>query len=142
MRIDLYQQEISVIAQAQTALLDEAREAVLTGRELWRLEQNGVLHAFQVLIENAIGKAKQTLKQGGKTVPISAYDSFMMLSDMGIVSSSNLDAWNAAIGLRNRIVHDYMNIDMKLVLKLVENEQYRFVTEFLLMPIANQSTGE
>ena len=35
----------------------------------------------------------------------------------------------------NRIVHDYMNIDMLRVLELVKKEQYRFITDFLLAPI-------
>ena len=135
MRLDLYQAETALIAQEQSALLYEARTIILSGGTLSRLEQNGVLHAIQVLVENAIGKAKQLLKAAGKQVPLSAYDSFLGLAELGIVKSSDLTAWNAIIGLRNRIVHDYMNIDMSRVLELVKNEQYRFVTDFLLEPI-------
>lgn len=136
MRLDLYQAETDLIAQQQTALLDEARTTLLAGGTLSRLEQNGVLHAIQVLVENAIGKAKQLLKAAGKQVPLSAYDSFLGLAELGVIKTGNLTDWNAAIGLRNRIVHDYMNIDMPRVLELVKNEQYRFVTDFLLAPIA------
>ena len=135
MRLDLYQAETALIAQEQTALLDEARTTLLAGGTLSRLEQNGVLHAIQVLVENAVGKAKQLHKAAGKQVPLSAYDSFLGLAEFGIVKTSDLTYWNAAIGLRNRIVHDYMNIDMLRVLELVKNEQYRFITEFLLAPI-------
>ncbi len=134
MRLDLYQAETALIAQDQTALLDEARATMLAGGALSRLEQNGVLHAIQVLVENAIGKAKQLLKAAGKQVPLSAYDGFLGVAALGVVKSSDLTAWNAAIGLRNRIVHDYMNIDMLRVLELVKNEQYRFITDFLLAP--------
>lgn len=132
MLLDLYQTETAYIAQEQTALLDEAGATLRTGASLSRLEQNGVLHAIQVLVENAIGKAKQLLKARGDQVPFSAYDSFSALAGRGIVPEADLPSWNAAIGLRNRIVHDYMNIDMDLVLELVRNEQYRFVTNFLL----------
>ena len=135
MRLDLYQAETALIAQEQSALLDEARLTLLSGGSLSRLEQNGVLHAIQVLVENAIGKAKHLLKASGKQVPLSAYDCLLGLSELGIIETGDLTAWNAAIGLRNRIVHDYMNIDMMRVLELVKNEQYRFVTEFLLMPM-------
>ena len=135
MRLDLYQAETALIAQEQTSLLDEARMTLLAGGTLSRLEQNGVLHAIQVLVENAIGKAKQLLKSAGKQVPLSAYDSFIGLEELGFVKSCDLTAWNAAIGLRNRIVHDYMNIDMPRVLELVKKEQYRFITDFLLNPI-------
>jgi len=136
MRLDLYQAETALIAQEQNAMLDEARMTLLAGGSLSRLEQNGVLHAIQVLVENAIGKAKQVLKVAGKQVPLSAYDSFICLEELGVVKNINLSEWNAAIGLRNRIVHDYMNIDMLRVLELVKKEQYRFITDFLLMPIA------
>lgn len=134
MRLDLYQAETALIAQEQTSLLDDARMILLTAGSLSRLEQNGVLHAIQVLVENAVGKAKQLLKVSGKQVPLSAYDSFIGLTELGIVKSSDLSLWNAAIGLRNRIVHDYMNIDMARVLELVKKEQCRFITEFLLLP--------
>lgn len=135
MRLDLYQAETALIAQEQSSLLDEARMTLLAGVALSRLEQNGVLHAIQVLVENAVGKAKQLLKVAGKQVPLSAYDSFIGLEELGVVKASTLTGWNAAIGLRNRIVHDYMNIDMLRVLELVKSEQYRFITDFLLTPI-------
>lgn len=135
MRLDLYQAETALIAQEQSALLDEARATILAGGTLSRLEQNGVLHALQVLVENSIGKAKQMIKAAGQQVPLSAYDSFLALTGIGMVTSNNLPLWNAAIGLRNRIVYDYMNIDMLRVLELVKNEQYRFITNFLLTPI-------
>jgi len=138
MRLDLYQAETALIARQQTALLDEAKERLLGNGSLSRLEQNGVLHAIQVLVENAVGKVKQLLKAAEKQVPLSAYDSFISLSDLGLIQESDLPAWNAAIGLRNRIVHDYMNIDMQRVLELVKNDQYRFVTNFLLEAIPHK----
>ena len=135
MRLDLYQSETALIAQEQSALLDEARATILAGGTLSRLEQNGVLHAIQVLVENGIGKAKQLLKAASRQVPLSAYDSFLGLAELGVVKTGDLTLWNAVIGLRNRIVHDYMDIDMHRVLDLVKNGQYRFITEFLLAPI-------
>ena len=136
MRLDLYQSETALIAQEQSSLLDEASERLRDGGSiLSRLEQNGVLHALQVLIENAVGKAKQLLKASGKQVPLSAYDSFVGLARLGYISEVELPSWNAAIGLRNRIVHDYMNIDMQLVLELVKNRHYQFITGFLVQPV-------
>ena len=79
MRLDLYQSETAAIAGAQTALLDEARGQIIEDRPLSRLEQNGVLHALQVLVENAIGKAKQIFKASGEPVPVSEYDCFSAL---------------------------------------------------------------
>ncbi len=106
------------------------------GITLSPLEQNGVLHALQVLIENAIGKAKHMLKFKKEHVPVSAYDTFSSLVRIKILPESQLPLWNAIIGLRNRIVHEYMNIDMEHVLQLVKQQDYKFVVEFLLNPVS------
>lgn len=132
MRLDIYQAETARIAQEKSALLDEARHRLLAGGTLSPLEQNGVLHAFQVLIENAIGKAKQLIKTRNEQVPVGAYDAFTVLARLGVIQDRDMASWTAIIGLRNRIVHDYMNIDMRLVLKLVKQNTYRFIVDFLM----------
>lgn len=132
MRTDLYQQETAAIARIHSALLDEVRQRLLNGQSLSRLEENGVLHTLQVLIERAMGKAKQQLKAAGDTVPISACDSFAALAIRMPSVKARLEEWNGMVGIRNRIVHDYMNIDMKKILALVRDDAYRFVVEFLM----------
>jgi len=58
MRLELYQAETVQIAREYAALLDEACQQIAASSALSRLEQKGVLHAVQVLIENTVGKAK------------------------------------------------------------------------------------
>lgn len=135
MRLDVYQEETAQIARYQSEILAEARKKLAAGEMLSHLEQNGILHALQVLVENAIGKTKHLLKAAGQEIPISAYDAFVLLAEIGQLQHEQLSDWNRAVGLRNRIVHDYMNIRMDVVLELVKDEQYRFITEFLLRPI-------
>ena len=137
MRLDLYQAECEHVARLQAALLEQARTGLLRPDEprLSPLEQAGMLHALQVSIENAIGKAKHWLKALGQEVPVSAYDSFAALSLAGVIDAAALAQWNAAVGLRNRIVHDYMNVDLALIQDLVRKQQYRFILEVLRRPI-------
>lgn len=135
MRLDLYQAESARIANEQMALLAEAKQRILSEAPLSRLEQSGVLHALQVLIENAIGKSKHLLKAAGRPVPVSAYDAFAGLEQQGGINSQELQQWNSAIGLHNRIVHDYMNIDMQLVYELITKDRLQFIAEFLHKPI-------
>lgn len=97
MRLELYQAETAYIAQEQSSLLDEAREMLFAGKIPSRLEQNGILHAIQILVENTIGKAKQLLKAAEQPVPVSAYDSFSALVTMGNISENELPSWNAVI---------------------------------------------
>ncbi|MCF6282030.1 MAG: DUF86 domain-containing protein [Candidatus Polarisedimenticolaceae bacterium] len=139
MRLDLYQIETAQIAREQGSLLDEACQRLSDGERLSRLEQNGVLHTLQIIIENAIGKAKQILKANGEPVPVSAYDAIASLTRIGVISETELPAWNAVIGLQNRIVHEYMNVDIERVLELIQAGQHELVTEFLLAPIVLHS---
>lgn len=134
MRLDLYQLETARIAAEQSALLNEARAVLQQGVALRPLEEAGVLHALQVLIENAIGKAKQLLKAGGQPVPVSAHDAFSALATHQWIDAADVPTWHAVVGLRNRIVHDYMNIDMVQVLAWVQAGKDHFVTRFLLKP--------
>lgn len=131
MRLDLYQAETARVAREQHALLEQARAILAQGRPLSALEQGGVLHALQMLVENAIGKAKQLLKARGHGVPVSGYDAFSALADLGLIERQSLTDWNAAVGIRNRIVHDYMNIDMGQVLSLVTANKPQFIVDFL-----------
>ena len=135
MRLDLYQAETARIAAAQSALLAQARDILSQGRTLNALEQSGVLHALQILIENAIGKSKQIIKARTEPVPVSAYDAFEVMVRCGEIKQEDLAAWNAVIGLRNRIVHDYMNIDMNKVIEFVQSGEDKFIAEFLLKAI-------
>ncbi len=132
MRLELYQAETERIASEQTAILDEARAILLSTRGLSALERNGVLHALQMLIENAIGKAKQWLKAQGHVVPVSAYDAFAALVQIKLLDAADLPYWNALIGIHNRIVHDYMNIRQERINQLILDEEYRFITRFLM----------
>lgn len=134
MRLDLYQLETARIAAEQGALLNEARAVLQQGLALRPLEEAGVLHALQVLIENAIGKAKQMLKANGQPVPVSAHDAFAALATHRMIDAADVPAWQSVVGLRNRIVHDYMNIDMAQVRAWVQAGKDEFVTRFLLEP--------
>ncbi|MDD2799978.1 MAG: DUF86 domain-containing protein [Methylobacter sp.] len=140
MRLDLYQAESERIANEQMALLLEAKQRILAGSPISRLEQNGVLHALQVLIENAISKSKHMLKALGEPIPVSAYDTFASLERHSDIKLQELQLWNSAVGLRNRIVHDYMNIDIQLVYELITNDRLQFIADFLHKPIQITST--
>ena len=133
MRLDIYQAETARTAAAQAAIFQAARDILRSGRPLTGLEMSGLLHALQVSAENAIGKAKHWLKASGSVVPISAYDAFAALVEAGLLPAQSLPTWNAIIGLRNRIVHEYMNIDLQLIEHMVLEQREQFVLDFLLL---------
>lgn len=51
-----------------------------------------------------------------------------------LLDQENVPTWGALVGLRNRIVHDYMNIDMAQVRTWVLAGKDSFVSDFLLQP--------
>ena len=135
MQLEVYQRETEVMTHRQVNILESVCKRLKNGEELDALEENGVLHALQLLIENAIGKAKHLLKSMDIPVPTSAYDTFKELAQQKYIEKSRLDEWYAIIGLRNKIVHDYMNIDMRQVYKILDERLDRNVVEFLLQPV-------
>ena len=136
MRLELYQQETERLARDLRAMLDEVSQRLHHQQPLSLLEQAGVLHALQVLTENAIGKAKLQIKQRQQAVPVSAYDAFAQLHRDQLIDDEAMRNWTAAIGLRNRIVHDYLNVDMRVIETLVKERLYELQVQFLLAPIA------
>jgi uncharacterized protein YutE (UPF0331/DUF86 family) len=138
MQLDLYQQETDRLARELLAMLDEVRLRLIDQKALTALEQAGVLHAFQVLTENAIGKAKLWIKQRHEAVPVSAYDAFAQLHRDKLITDEAMRNWTAAIGLRNRIVHNYLNVDMSVIEALVKEQKYQLQVQFLLTPIPSK----
>ena len=136
MRLELYQQETERLASDLQAMLDAVSQRLHQQQMLSALEQAGVLHALQVLTENAIGKAKVWIKHRQLPVPVSAYDAFAQLHREKIIDDEALRNWTAAIGLRNRIVHDYLNVDMSIIESLVKERKYQLQVQFLLKTIS------
>ena len=134
MDYDLYHEATCALVAEQISALNEARDGLLAGKPLSQLQWNGVEHTLQVLVENAIGKAKHLIKKGQHVAPVSAYDTFEMLARQGTIKNGDIDTWNKAIGLRNAIVHEYQEIDRERIKALCINQDYLFVTDFLCKP--------
>ena len=82
----------------------------------------------------ANSKSKHLLKSENLTVPVSAYDAFTSLEQHSLINPQALEQWNSIIELRNRIVHDYMNIDMHLIYELIKNNRHQTIATFLRNP--------
>ncbi len=138
MQLEIYQAETAAHAARQYLILQEAKRNLERAQSLSALEFSGAIHALQVLVENAIGKTKHWLKACGLPVPVSAYDAFSLLHQQQLIDAKELEAWQRAIGLRNRIVHDYLNLNDSVIYALIQTDAYLFMIDFLNRPI---STG-
>lgn len=143
MQLDIYQAETAAHAAKQDLILQEARQHLARTGKLSALEFSGTVHALQVLVGNAIGKSKHWLKALNLPVPVSAYDAFALLQQRHLITPDDLTAWQRAIGLRNRIVHDYLNLNDGVIYQLIQADAYRFMIDFLNRPIeTNLQKGE
>lgn len=134
MKFNTYQAETAAHAARQALILQEAKQRLQQNHSLSALEFSGVAHALQVITESAIGKAKHLLKAQGQVAPVSAYDCFALLHQLRLQTSEELQAWQRAVGLRNRIVHDYLNLDSRVIYRLLETNAYQFMLDFLNTP--------
>lgn len=135
MDYDLYHEATLGMVRRQKRALDEAQRRLADSGDLSELEWNGLEHTLQLLVENAIGKAKHLLRLSCfSPQPVSAYDSFEALYDIGICTAAEVDIWGKAIGMRNAIVHEYLKVDRTLIRAVLDSAAYTHVTEFLEQP--------
>lgn len=132
MQFELYQQETEKQAKGHLAALEDIEEQIKVNASLSNIEERAMMHTLQVLIENSIGKARQILKLNNKTVPVNAYDLFIDLKKESHILAKDLEQWKSIIGLRDAIVHEYMQVDITLLKNIVKNKHYLFVYEFLM----------
>ncbi len=137
MDYELYHEATLSMLRRQEAALLEARKRLQTEGRLSELEWNGLEHSLQLLVENAIGKAKHLLRLAGRSpAPVNAYDAFVALQEAGMCREADVDVWAKAIGMRNAIVHVYLNVDRELIREVLESEAYHHVSDFLERPFS------
>lgn len=83
---------------------------------------------LQLLVEACIGIAKQTLKTQGKHIPNDARQAFEKLKAEGIDTSDI--PWQQVIGMRNALVHDYLNLDRQRIIDVVAEGKYKALIVF------------
>jgi len=135
MDYELYHEATLAMLRRQEAALNDAKIRLDAAAALSELEWNGLEHTLQLLVENAIGKAKHVLRLAGYTpAPVNACDTFIALQEVGICSEAEVDIWAKAIGMRNAIVHEYLKVNRDLIREVLLSGAYRHVTDFLEKP--------
>jgi len=105
---------------------------ILQQRSWTRIERKGAERLLQTLVEACIGLSKHWLKQQNKVLPVDAYSVFEKLMDLQLISSDDAEEWQRIIGMRNAIVHDYLNLDEKVIKAVVVNKMYLKLHAFAL----------
>jgi len=110
----------------------EIIHTLLQQRSWTRIERKGAERLLQALVEVCIGVAKHWLKQQNKVLPADAYSVFEKLMDLQLISADDAEEWQRIIGMRNAIVHDYLNLDEKVIKAIVVNKMYLKLQDFAL----------
>jgi len=109
----------------------EELSKILQERNLSTFEYRACERNLQVSIETAIGVAKHWTKSMTGRSSAEAYLSFELLSQNGQLTLDELINWRKVIGLRNALVHDYLNIDPEIIRSIVSNTYFTDIFSFI-----------
>ena len=129
--LNIYVDAIQQHVQESVEDLDTLHD-ILKQRTWTRVERKGAERLLQTLVEACIGVAKHWLKQQNKVLPSDAYAVFQKLMELQLIPSEEAQEWQRIIGMRNAIVHDYLNLDEKVIKAIVVNKMYLKLQDFAL----------
>ncbi|WP_119393691.1 type VII toxin-antitoxin system HepT family RNase toxin [Salinibius halmophilus] len=118
------QEQVATIAE-ELAELDAAlkEKGYLSSIEYRAAERN-----LQLIVEACIGITKQTLKTQGVVVPNEARQAFDKLKSLG--QDATDIPWTKVVGMRNALVHDYLNLDRQRIVAVIKQGFHRPLIEF------------
>lgn len=116
-RLSELESDFSFIKQS---MLDKSSLDVIAYRALER--------CVQLLIEACIGITKQTLKSQQMNVPSEAREAFNKLKSLGLDGSDI--PWSKVVGMRNALVHDYLNLDKERIIEVITQNHYVSLLNF------------
>jgi len=92
--------------------------------------QDIVAFNLHIAVESFIDIAAHIISENGWGVPGSASEMFYLLEDKGILETALTERIIKAVGLRNLIVHEYGEIDLKRLFTTVRDD-LKDITAFL-----------
>lgn len=116
--------------------LEQLHQAAMQPGGLNPLLYRAAERNLQLLTEACIGIAKQRLKSLRVVVPSDSRQSFAKLQSLGHDDSGV--PWNKVIGLRNALVHDYLNLDARIVEEIIRQREFGNLISFAELQLHEQ----
>ncbi len=104
-------------------------QTIFITEEVNRYHRLAAEQFLQELFNACIGIAKHRCKQLGYPAPDNAYVAFERLSQHDVASMKSIN-WKRIIGMRNALVHDYLNINPEIIEQLIRENEYSPLVSF------------
>lgn len=121
---DSMKEHVALIVSELNGLHD-----ILSQRPFNRYEYRAAERTIQILIEACIGIAKHWSKSLLGVSPADAYMAFQRLQEQGVEDAKKIN-WRQIVGMRNALVHDYLNIDQSTVEYIIKRRQFEQFDQF------------
>ena len=133
MKFDAYLESTKKTAESEKEILDILCSQLRSEPVLGKIELRAARASLQILIENAIGKARRILKHYNcPLVPGRGRDAFTVMYDAGLLDDDLYQSLMQSVGFRNAMIHDYMNFDEAVLVRIVNEQRYLDIYNFLL----------
>ncbi|MBT4289426.1 MAG: DUF86 domain-containing protein [Deltaproteobacteria bacterium] len=110
--------------------LEELHTIIIKG-DWSQPEYRAAERLLQILIESLIGVGKQWLKSMDQLPINDAYQTMEKLCVLNKIPPKILGDIKKMIGLRNAIVHDYLNINREIIKDVVKNKHYLLINKII-----------
>ncbi|MHA7816598.1 MAG: type VII toxin-antitoxin system HepT family RNase toxin [Pseudohaliea sp.] len=110
--------------------LDELSET-LAARPLTFNERNASERGLQVMVERAVGCSKHLLKARQLPVPAEARAALERVYEQLALNEPPLAILRGAVGMRNAIIHDYLNLDWRRLEAVLADRKYYEVARYV-----------
>ena len=110
--------------------LSELSESIQQ-RPLTFNERSAVERNLQVLVEAAIGSSKHYLKKQNKPVPAEARANIERVYELLGITAPDINDMRGAIGMRNAIIHDYLNLDWRKIEPILKEKKYQLIADYI-----------
>lgn len=91
------------------------------------LKQDAIAINLQRACEQVIDLANYTIKKKKLGLPKASRESFRLLADNKIIPHQLSEGLERMVGFRNVLVHEYQDLDIKLMLDVVDNHLDEFI---------------
>jgi uncharacterized protein YutE (UPF0331/DUF86 family) len=116
--------------EQQLAGLDELSD-ISRSRPLSFNERNAAERGLQVIVEAAIGCSKHYLKSIDKPVPSEARAAIERVYELQALGEPDIVDMRGAVGMRNAIIHDYLNLDWSRISPVLLEKKYHLVNDYI-----------